>query len=397
MNKLTLQTQFGNMATEISNTFIDKYMPLASGEFVKVYIYLLRCVADNQTTISVSAMADFFNQTEADIIRALKYWDKVGAIILAFNKRHDGTDDTTLSGITFCDLNLSDKSEGAKNTITPVNVEAQINSSTIISSDMNPVSKPHYTSSGSTLQNITTTDIQTAYPPSKIKPLSKNEDFSMLLYAVGAYLGGELSSSETSAIAYFYDTLHFPADLIDYLVEYCVSRGKKSMRYIEKVALSWAELGISTVSEAKAETASHSEAIYSVMNAFGITGRTAGKAEREFISKWTDTYCFDNDIIVEACDRALRITHQPSFEYADKVLTKWHAANVKTIDDIKRADVEFEQNQQSRFAKRSTSYSTHINSATAGTAPKSNNRFNNFHQRNTDIDGLESVLLSNNG
>ncbi len=406
MSKLTLQAQFGNMATEISNTFIDKYMPLASGEFVKIYIYLLRCVADNQTTISVSALADFFNQTEADIVRALKYWDKVGAISLAFNKRDDGSDDNSLSGITFCDLNTADKSSDkasvkaidasaqamdfaatTQSSIVPLAVEAEIaTTSTVAAVD-------------SSLRNISTSDIQTAYPPSKVKPLTKNDDFSMLLYAVSAYLGGELSPSEMSAIAYFYDTLHFPADLIDYLVEYCVSRGKKSMRYIEKVALSWAESGITSVAQAKTETSNHSETTYSVLNAFGITGRAAGKIERDFINKWTDVYCFDNDIIIEACNRTLRTTHQPSFEYADSILTKWQAANVKTTEDIKRMDIEFEQNQQSRFVKRGNSYGNYVNNTAngSGTTPRGSNRFNNFHQRNTDIDGLESALLSNNG
>ncbi|MBQ4284268.1 MAG: DnaD domain protein [Lachnospira sp.] len=410
MGRLTLSTQFGNMATEISNTFIDKYMPLANGEFVKIYVYLLRCVADNQTTISVSALADFFNQTEADIIRALKYWDKAGAISLVFNKRDDGTDDNTFSGITFCDLNAGNTSKDksvdyatvTQDVLTPVTVEADASPSSAVMAVDNSVrnsgGKQHFTTAGNTLQNISTTDIQTAYPPSKLKPLTKNEDFSMLIYAVSAYLGGELSPSETSSIAYFYDTLHFPADLIDYLVEYCVSRGKKSMRYIEKVALSWAESGIKTVGEAKAETANYNEATYSVLNAFGITGRAAGKVERDFINKWTDVYCFNSDIIVEACNRTLRTTHQPSFEYADSILSKWQAANVKTTEDIKRMDIEFEQNQQSRFVKRSTSYNNFVSNTgnNQGRTPKSSNRFNNFHQRNTDIDGLESALLSNN-
>ncbi len=385
MSKLTLSAQFGNMATEVSNTFIDKYMPLANGEFVKVYVYLLRCVADNQTTISVTALADFFNQTETDVIRALKYWDRVGAIKLAFNKKNDGSDDDTLSGITFCDLNTAERTSKESDFTTATN--------TITDADRTPAQS---SVSANTFTNISTTDIQTAYPPSKIKPLAKNEDFSMLLYAVSTYLGGELSPSEMSAIAYFYDTLKFPSDLIDYLVEYCVCRGKKSMRYIEKVALSWAEAGITTVGDAKAQTANHSETTYCVLNAFGITGRAAGKVERDFINKWTDVYCFDCDVIVEACNRTLRTTHQPSFEYADSILTKWQAANVRTTEDIKRMDIEFEQNQQSRFVKRQTGYGNHINSST-GTASRGSNRFNNFHQRNTDIDGLESVLLSNNG
>ena len=114
MNRLSLNLETPKHSTELSNEFIDKYMPLANGEFVKVYLYLLRCVSDNHKTISVSALADFFNQTEADIMRALRYWDKVGAIILTFN--NDGTD---FNGITFCDLSFAEN-------ITPLSVRKYV-------------------------------------------------------------------------------------------------------------------------------------------------------------------------------------------------------------------------------------------------------------------------------
>lgn len=386
MNKLTLSTQFANKSTELSNIFIDNYMPLANGEFVKVYLYLLRCVSDNQTTISVSALADFFNQTEADIMRALKYWDKVGAIALTFdngggddNNRggsgkgdNPGSKQGNLTGITFCNL-----SSAQRNGDCPVDYSA-----------VSPISPATPMSPAAPIQssvNVVPMTIKT-YSPSQVEELSSKDDFNMLLYAISAYLGKPLSSSELSSIAYFYDTLHFPADLIDYLVEYCVGRDKKSMRYIERVALAWADLGISTVAEAKAEVASHNETAYSVLNAFGITNRSAGRSEREFISKWTDVYCFSNDIIIEACNRTLKATHQPSFEYADSILSRWQEANVKTTDDIRRIDEEYEQSRQSRFTKRSNNV-----------VSKSSNRFNNFHQRDVDIDSLESSLLSNNG
>lgn len=404
MNKLTLSTQFANRSTELSNEFIDNYMPLANGEFVKVYVYLLRCVSDNQTTISVSALADFFNQTEADIMRALKYWDKVGAIQLIFDNNGGGNDSSNeinindslnsgsssgagrntsgsnpgnLIGITFCNLSSAQRNgdHPADYSVVSAMQDSPMDYSAVSDAQITPI-------------NVVPMTVKT-YSPSQIKELSEKDDFNMLLYAVSAYLGKPLNSSDMSSIAYFYDSLHFPSDLIDYLVEYCVGRDKKSMRYIEKVALAWADLGISTVAEAKAEVSSHNETTYSVLNAFGITNRSAGRSERDFINKWTDVYCFSNDIIIEACNRTLKATHQPSFEYADTILSRWQNANVKTTDDIQRIDEEYEQNRQSRFAKRSGSANNIV--------AKSSNRFNNFHQRDTDIDSLESSLLSNNG
>ena len=366
MNKLTLCTQSSNTSTTLSNVFIDEFMPLANGEFVKIYLYLLRCVSDSQTTISVSALADFFNQTEADVIRALRYWDKAGAIMLTMNS--SGSD---ISGITFCEL-----------------ASASGNQSSEISSAVPEISENRKTSAAPEITSGFSKEPRSAYTPKQITDLSAQDDFSMLLYAVGTYLGGTLSSSDASSIAYFYDTLQFSPELIEYLVEYCVSNGHKSMRYIEKVALAWAEKGISSVKEAKASTSNHNEATYSVLGAFGITNRAAGKFEQDYIKKWTDVYCFDSEIIVEACNRTLKATHQPSFEYADTILKRWKEADVKNLSDIKRIDIEFEQNQQNKSVKRIQTYAN---------AVKTNNRFNNFSQRSTDIDSLESALISNNG
>lgn len=378
MNRLSLNLETPKHSTELSNEFIDKYMPLANGEFVKVYLYLLRCVSDNHKTISVSALADFFNQTEADIMRALRYWDKVGAIILTFN--NDGTD---FNGITFCDLSFAEN-------ITPLSVPSEnmskasplITPSAVIKAD-GPTNSEHISKRAVDAANTT----GTAYSPSQIKKLSSHEDFQMLIYAIGEYLGGELNSSELSTMAYLYDTLKFPTDLIEYLVEYCVSKGKKNIHYIEKVALSWADEGIKSVNDAKESAATHKDTTYSVLSAFGITGRAAGKSELDFISRWTNEFGFGSDIIIEACNRTLRATHQPSFEYADSILKKWQEASVKTSEDIKRMDAQFEASQQKRFSKRT------VSSANTG----SSNRFNNFHQRDTDIESLEKALISNNG
>ena len=98
MNNLVLSTQHDTNATLISNIFIDKYMPSANGEFVKIYIYLLRAVANSFLNVSISSMADNFNQTEADVIRALKYWHKNGVLQLSFDDKQQPC------GITLCNL-----------------------------------------------------------------------------------------------------------------------------------------------------------------------------------------------------------------------------------------------------------------------------------------------------
>ena len=67
-------------------------------------------------------------------------------------------------------------------------------------------------------------------------------------------------------------------DLIDYLIEYCVGRDHRSIRYIETVAMAGEE-GITTVEMAKDSTSRYSKEYFSVLKAMGITNRNPSDAE----------------------------------------------------------------------------------------------------------------------
>lgn len=368
MQQLTLSTEFNTGLTSVSNIFIDRFMPQASGEFVKIYLYLLRCIGSRSDDLSISLLADTFNQTEADVMRALRYWDKMKVVSLSFHgPNHE------LSGITFCDLAASGKPADSSSAHSSVINRTDIHTAKNEAAQITPV----------IIETKSKFPAKPAYTTEQITTLSSQEDLKLLLYVVSTYFGKTLSPTEASTIIYFYDTLKLPADLIEYLVEYCVSRGHKSIRYIETVALDWAESGIKTVKAAKEQVMNHNEATYSVMNAFGISNRNPGQQEKEFIAKWTDVYCFSSDMIIEACNRTLKATHQPSFEYADTILTRWKDANVKNASDIRKADSEYELTRTARKNGGSV-------------VSNKTNRFNNFQQRTDDDDDLESALLSNN-
>ncbi len=376
MNNLTLSTKHDTNATLISNIFIDKYMPDANGEFVKIYIYLLRVVANSSSDVSVSSMADIFNQTEADVIRALKYWDKNGVLQLSFDNEQQPC------GITLCNLALDDNAsvttyEEADTTSTTQDVDVKESDSKDSTDDKANDNKANDNKANNNNFKVI------SYTPSQIMNLSSRDvDFKMLLHGIGNYLGATLSPNEISTVAFMYDTLHFPSDLIEYLIEYCAKRGHKSMRYIEKVALSWANDGIKTLKQAKNETSTRNETVFTIMNAFGLSERHPGQEENNYIEKWIKEYGFSTEVIVEACNRTLRATHQPSFQYADSILTKWFKNNIYTYSDIMKADIKFELSRSSNKKK------TVVKNAV--------NRFNNFSQRDTDIDNLESSLLSTN-
>ena len=183
-------------------------------------------------------------------------------------------------------------------------------------------------------------------------------------------------------ITYFYDTLHMSADLIEYLIESCVENGHKSMHYIRKVAFSWVEEGIETVTQAKEQSALYNKNCYTVLNAFGIKNRGPASSELTYIKKWAEEYAFSPDIIEEACRRTIAATHQPSFEYADSILTKWHEKNIRHMKDITALDDEY---QKERSAGR-----------TAARSRAATRNLNNFERRSYDMESLEEQLLNSN-
>ena len=153
------------------------------------------------------------------------------------------------------------------------------------------------------------------------------------------------------------------------------------MRYMDKVALSWKDSNISTVEEAKEQAAIHSQVYYGVMKAFGITGRSLVDGETRLIKKWTKEYGFDMELVLEACKRTMTATHQPSFEYADTILTNWHKNHVHTLNDIKALDQTYQKNKKT-------------SSSTSSSDSNKRNKFNNFNQRDYDYDQLEKILLT---
>ena len=319
MKKLTLKNRAQSETTVLENEFIDHYMPEANGEYVKVYLLLLRYLNAPSGTLTVSRIADMLDHTEKDVIRALNYWKKQGLL--------------------------------------------EYETTTASSSD---APKPQTPAAPADVPNI--------------QQYRSRKEFKELLFVAEQYLGKTLSSMDIEAITYFYDSLHMSADLIEYLIEYCVENGHKSMHYIQKVALSWNEKNITTVEEAKSNTLTYNKNCYSVMNAFGIKGRSPAASELEYIRRWNEEYGFSLDIIIEACNRTVNTIHQPNFEYTDSILKNWLDKGVHSLKDIETVDANYLREKERRKKQTTRTVQTR-------------NKFNNFEGRSYDMNELERQLI----
>ena len=365
MNTIHLRALSSSQVTILSNIFIDQYMPGAGGEFVKVYIYLLRLLADPSASVCLPLLADRLNCTEGDISRALKYWSNEGLLILETDPAGE------LTGITL--------TEPSPDTQMELTATVSVPQSALAATA--PISQTVSAATVSTPQPDTAPSRSaSALTPARIKELKENEDVAQLIYICEQYLGKTLTPTDTRKILFFYDELKMSVDLIDFLIQYCVGRGHKSMRYIETVAMAWSKEGITTVEMAKDSTFRYGRDYFTILKAMGITNRNPVDSEIVMMDTWLKDYGFSMDMIQEACSRTIMQTGQPSFQYAHKILTGWFKKGALTPEAVHALDVQHQKRSQDNSRGRSQT-------------PKSPNRFNNFQQRNYDFKELEKQLL----
>lgn len=343
MTKLTLTNDVQTNTTVLENEFIDQYMVKANGEYVKVYLLLLRYLGDPAGIPAISQIADMLDYTEKDVIRALNYWKKQG--LLDYEVRTDAPP--------------ADK---------PVTAEPVVE---IPAADESAADEP-------------------AMEIPHIEQFRSRKEFKELLFVAEQYLGKTLSSTEMKIITYLYEALQMSAELIEYLIEYCVENNHKSIHYIQKVALSWHEQNITTVEQAKCNALLYSKNCYSVLNAYGIKGRAPAASEITYIRRWNEEYCFSLEVILEACSRTMNAIHQPSFDYTESILKNWHNKGVHNLKDVAAIDAAYLKGKEQRLnAKKSSSGEKQKQPS----AKKASNKFNNFDSRSYDMNDLERKLI----
>lgn len=297
--------------TFVSNAFIDNYMKDANGEYVKIYLYLLRALGSDDIRLDIADIAEKLDHTEKDITRALAYWEKVHLLRLEFNNEKQ------IVGICLEDPNNGHDSAAAE----VVNKGITISKAPV---PVETIAKPE----------------RPNYSAAQIQAFSEQDFVQELLFVGRQYIKHPLSVTETCSLLYWHEDLGLSVDLIDYLMQICVEGGHTSFHYMDSVARSWKDQGISSISEAKALSKSHSDRTYSIKKAMGISSRDLIQVELDYIDSWVNAG-FSVDIICEACKRSVLATNKPSFNYADTIIKNWQASGVHTFDDIKSLDEAF--------------------------------------------------------
>lgn len=401
MDHILLCTNHIPPITTIYNSFIEDYMPAANGSYVKVYLYIAKCLQAKESNFSISSLADQLENTEKDILRALMYWEKKGLMslnrdkatgeilglemLIPFAERDFDTYENTakesaaslgvdsdLSETGALDRRNSDFSEtDAANTSTYESSETDAPSN--VNSDVHRASNSAQEKNSSAVKPI-------QVPPEQIQELSANEDFVWVCNVVESYLERPMKPTEIQLITYLYGTLHFSRELILHLYDYCISMGKTACNYIQTVALSWHEQGIKTPEQAQNASVRYLASYNAVSKALGL-GRGLAEIEKKYVDHWQNDWNMDLSVILEACNRTVLKLHHADFKYTEGILSHWNEQNVRTLQGVEQSDLHYAQTKEQKEKKKPS---------TSGKQPP-RNQFQNFKQRDVSSEELQEL------
>ncbi len=341
MATINIENNIDFSATPITNEFIDKYMPKANGNFVKVYIFLYRYCYHHKKAPSTKEISEKLDLLESDIIKAFQYWTEQGLM----DFQQDENNHIFISfQMPFSKDNKENKLKSTNNKTIHIHHETRPN-----------------------------------YSPEELSIYMKNPEISQLFKIAERYLGRMLNHNDLKVLYSLYDWLRLPVDVIELLLEHCISNNHRSIRYIEKVAITWAEEGINSLEKAKLRIKVFNEDYRKIMKTFGLN-RAPAPFEIELMNKWIKELNTPIEIILEACERTIAQIQEPSFKYANSIINNWNKNGVKSLEDIKVLDAAYLQKK-----------SLQNNSSNTNDYYNRPSKFVNFKQREWDFEELERL------
>ena len=260
--------------SRIENIFINEYMPAAPGDYVKVFLYGYM-YAEHSLPMDHRMMAQQLGISETKVTDAWDYWEQMGAI----RKLYMDEDGKVDFSVEF--LNLKELMYGKSDT--------------------------------------------TAVPdaPQEVT-LFGNESVRKMFDQMENRMGRAFSTTEVKRVLSWVADQKFPPELVLFCVDYCLDKGKTSLRYMEGVLNGWAEEGLMTVESVTMHLAEVDQRYYQyrrVLRALGFS-RNATEEEKRMMDRWFDEFGYNMDRVLEACARTAGIPN-PNFNYVNSVLLNW--------------------------------------------------------------------------
>lgn len=280
-------------STQIENIFIEDFMPMANGSYVKVYLYAYKNMLSNASDFRLDneKLAKNLRLTLQDVENAWDYWEKEGVVekVLKVDETYD---------IVFKNLKLR-----------------LIQSQTVMEE------RPRE----QVLVDLMGSD--------SIRNMFNNVDY---------FMRRPTTPTEKMEIISWISDFNMSPEMVEVAIEFATEKKKRvSINYVRAIVMSWYDKKLSTVEDIEAELKATDEKYVrknSVLRKMGLQFRTVSEPEIKLINSWYDHHKFSEEVIDEAISRTSQIS-RPSINYVNSILLKWKDLGVETLEDIEKKDI----------------------------------------------------------
>lgn len=171
--------------------------------------------------------------------------------------------------------------------------------------------------------------------PQVIERRKNSAEFAYLLDEVSARTGRPLSPGDMETLLYLFDTAGLPAEVLLMVVGYAANAGRCAMRYIEKVALDWADQGIVTMAAAEEHLCRlerAQQALLRLTEICELPKLPTGASARDAAEKWLYDWQIADEVLRLAHDICVKKTGKFQVRYIDRILENWREQGVDTAE-----------------------------------------------------------------
>jgi len=157
-------------------------------------------------------------------------------------------------------------------------------------------------------------------------------------------IGKIFTTAETNIVIGMLDHLSLSGDYVLLLFAHAAKIDKKSVRYVEKLALSFVDRDITRYTELESELAAlelTEDTLKFIRKLFGIGRRVFTEKERTMVKRWCVDFAYGNEMIEKAYEITANSTGGASLSYANAILENWHNAGLKSLEEINKYSEEF--------------------------------------------------------
>lgn len=296
--KYSLNAGEWNSVFAVPSSVVDKYIKLASGNSLKLLLFLLRHGGEEFSEERLNAELGFRERGELE--DAALFWVQRG--IIRFD---NGADSGLVSAaesretvVTAAEAPADKPAPKAKTVVKPVSV-----------------------SSGEVAERI----------------ISDKEIETLFKEAERLY-SHPLRQRENQLVISLVDHYGLPVGVALMLLNYCFKAEKTSPNYIQTVAADWASEEINTIELANARILSlekQNGVEERLREAMEMTTKLSVKMRR-YIKTWTD-WGFDEKMIMLAYEKTIDQIKEWKPEYANKILESWKDEGIRSPDAVEQA------------------------------------------------------------